>query len=222
MGWYNPPTQGGTFVNPVIASSTWAALPAAPATGALVWVSNGGTPGSLWRYNGTRWKLVNGIANFATLDAVSSNIANADTIVFQYQFPATLPHATDFLRIRAALQKSGATDGANINFRLGTAGTIADTLIGGGIGTMNAGNRTGTYSIDWRFESATSILAITNSGVTTPQSGYSNASNSAAAAAVTIANVSNSLFFSISIQSSSTNDTVALRQAQLDYLTSAN
>lgn len=149
-----------------------------------------------------------------TLDAVSASIANSDTIVFQKAFSAGALRAGCRLRLAMTITKSGTTDTAAVKIYMGTAGTTADDQIFASTAAIVTGNRSSGWIVDFRIESATSIQRLVN-GNTGASFGYSIGASPTAAGAVTISNVSNALFFSVGIASSSTNDTVALLDAQL-------
>lgn len=227
MGWSNPPLSGGTFVNPVIASSTFAARPASPATGTLVWFSNVGDGGSLWRYTGTRWKPVNGTVVLATLDADSAGINGTNTIVFKptNPLPASLPQIGDRLRLRVSLFKSGATDAGNWSVYVGSLGTTSDAAIISAGSVLIAANRSVAMAMDFRIFSATQVQLVNNSGATTGNTyGYSSVTNTAVVGPVSLTGGDTTavpLFFSVAIQGGATN-TVTMRDAQLEYCASAN
>lgn len=203
-------------------SVAYASIPAPGNAGKIVRVSDFGTKGSLLMDDGTRWKPMNGCTVLATLDTVSSSIPNSEAIVFQYAIPANALQNKDRLRLRVSLTKSGATDTATMRFRMGTAGTTGDTLLYSGT-ALAAANRTSGIATDLRLETATTIQQLANSSSAGATVGYSAVANTAAAAAVTITSAAaNALFFSVSIFTSSTNDTVAMLDGQLDLCASAN
>lgn len=202
-------------------NTTWANKPTSIATGRELFITDAGTTGSFWTYN-SRWRPKNGIALLATLDAISSNIAAAETIVFQYLIPAGLLQAGDRLRLRFSAGKSGTTDSGTVRFRIGTAGTTSDTSLYSGTPLIATTNRSASIITDWRLESATSLRQLGNSASSGAALGYSNVAAGAAAAAVTISNVSNALYFSVSLLSSGAADTVNLIDAQLELVSPAN
>ena len=113
----------------IIPTFTWANKPSSYITGQPVFISNAGTKGSHWFYDGTRWKPLNGSAMLASLDTASASIGSSETIVFQYLIPANLWQTADRLRFWLGMTKSGTTDTGAMWFRIGTAGTTADALI---------------------------------------------------------------------------------------------
>ncbi len=199
----------------------WSAIGSAATAGMQKDVSDAGVKGSTWRADGTRWKPVNGVATLASLDTTSSNIANSETIVFQYLMPAALLQLKDRLRLTFTMTKSGATDNGTVRIRIGTAGTTSDTQINSNAATVlgAAGRQIGVIA-DIRVESATTALLL---GVSNGNPGYYSASTAGGADnAITIANVSNALYVNVSVLSSSTNDTVAIRDVQLQLIAPAN
>lgn len=198
---------------------TWATKPAAGVEGRQILITDVANENAIFIDTGTRWKPVNGRVVLAALDTVSASIANTDTVVFQKLIPADAWQVGDRLRLRLSTSKSGATDILQLSVRIGTAGTTADTRVWNGSAYLAAANRTGGSDFDIRLESATSVLVLPNSGSTTVSLGHSTVVNVAAAAAVAISSAtSNALYVSVSIQSSSTNDTVNLRDAQLELV----
>lgn len=198
---------------------TWANLPAAGAAGRISFVSNAGTKGSHWFDDGTRWKPLNGSAVLATLDAASGNIANSESIVFQYQMPANLWQVGDRLRVFLGQAKSGTTDGLTTNLRIGTAGTTADTALFA-LTTIAAANRQGGLEFDIRLDSVTTARTMPSSR---SPGGYASFSTVAWDAAATISSASaNALWISVGILSGGATDTVQLAHAELTLISKAN
>lgn len=205
-----------------IPSVAWASIPAPGTAGKIVRVSNFGTKGALLMDDGTRWKPVAGCATLATLDAVSSSVGNSETIVFQYLIPIGALQSKDRLRLALTMTKSGTTDLGDIRIRVGTAGTTSDTQIDSWA-MIAAANRTGSMLIDFRLDDATHFQELTGNAGANSLRGYSSVSSVAFGASVAISSAaSNALYFNVSIFSSSTNDTVALQDAQLQLCSSAN
>jgi hypothetical protein len=166
--------------------------------------------------DGVRWRPVSGCVTLNTLTTVSSNIANSETVVFQYQIPANVVQQYDSLRLWFTFTKSGTTDTGLVKVRMGTAGTTSDTQIFAAT-PLAAANRAGGWVLDFKLISATTIqqLASSNTGAVI---GYAQVGNPAIPAAVTITSaVANALYFNLTIAASSTNDTVALQDAHLQY-----
>lgn len=207
--------------NPAIPVFTWATKPASPSTGFTAFLSNVGTKGSHWFYDGTRWKPMGGAIVLATLDTTSSSIANTDTLVFSYQMPSGLLQLKDRLRLAVTMTKSGTTDTGVFKVRVGTAGTIADTQVMTN-NLVAAANLSATELLDFRLETATTLLRL-GTGTSSGLNGYSTVSSLALPAVVTITDATaNALYVSVTISSSSTNDTVALVDAQLQLRAKAN
>ena len=197
---------------------TFANLPAAGVASRVAFVSNAGTKGSFWYDDGTRWKPLNGIATLATLDATTASIANSETIVLQTLIPAGLLKPGDRIRVYGTATKSGTTDAATIRWRLGTAGTTADTQIFTS-GIMSTAQRYWAGIYENRLESNTSTQQL----VTGTFYGYSGASATALLAPVTISSAAaNNLYFSVSILSTGATDTVQMVDCQIEILSSAN
>ena len=202
---------------------TWATKPTTLATGQPVFLSNVGPKGSHWWYDGTRWKVVGGMLLLASLDTTVAGLTNSEVVTFSYQAPAALFQLKDRLRISYVLTKSGTTDTGTGRIRMGTAGTTSDTLLNSQSNTqLAAASRAVSILDDYRFETSTSIQHLGNSNASDAKSGYSNFSASAAVAAVTISDFSNSLFITLNAFSSSTNDTVGIQDVQVELHTTPN
>jgi len=210
---------GGSGIIPVYA---FASLPAAGIIGRQAFCSNFGTKGNTLQDDGTRWKPLNGQALLASLDADSGTGGAAETIMFQYQIPAALLQVGDRLRLRLTMSKSGTAEVGNMKFRMGTAGTTSDTQLYSGAGIMSAPNRTMAVDLDFRVASATSLQQLSNNAAQSSSIGYSGNGNNAYGAAVTISNISNALYFTVSGLTVVGTDTVMLREAELWYASKAN
>jgi hypothetical protein len=207
-----------SLTTPTLVSSAWASVPAAGTAGRMLRCSNCGTKGSIWVDDGTTWKPLNGMAQLASQDAISSNIANSETIVLQYLIPAGMWSTGSIIAItNLSFTKSGTTDSGTMKIRVGTAGTTADTQIFTN-NSLSAANRSWRGDTYMRLESATSVLPSGgNSG------GFQQGTNNSALAAIAISSAaSNALYVSITIASSSTNDTVALAMGDLWLISKAN
>lgn len=204
-----------------IPSGTWARVPGAGLPAKFYYATDYGSSGSLLRSNGTRWKPVNGCTVLATLDAVSSNIPNSETIVFQYLMPANIMQSKDRLFLYFTMSKSGSTDTGSAKVRMGTAGTTSDTQVSITIVNMAAANLVWGAFESYRADSATSIQQ--EGPNSTALQSYTGTSNVAFGAAATISSlVTNPIYVSLSISASSTNNTVALQDAQLHLCATAN
>lgn len=203
----------------VITSTTWANKPSAYITGQPVFISNAGTKGSHWFYDGTRWKPVGGSCVLATLDSASSAINNSITIAFQYQMPAGLLQTGDRLRVALSITKSGTTDAGGVRGYCGTAGTTGDTGLFS-LTAMAAATLQQSYLLDFRLESATSLQMLASSNA---PMGYGQASTVALASPVSISSASaNALYFSIGLNSGGTTNTLQAVDAQLTLIAKAN
>jgi hypothetical protein len=211
-----------TLTTPAITSTTWANIGSAATANKLQYVSDVGSSGSLWRSTGTRWKPVNGLAVLATLDTGLSGVANTETIAFQYLLPINALQTFDRLRFNLSLSKTGVTDSLALKVRVGTAGTTADTQVLS-VSALSATARSGSMMFDFRLASATSLQQLGSSGGASITSGYSNNTSVANVAAVAITSAAaNALYVTVTIASTSTNDTVGLLDAQLMLLATAN
>jgi hypothetical protein len=195
-------------------SSVFASLPAAAGVSGQTYLVTdvGESPGTYLISNGTRWKPVNGRARLKTLGAAVSAISNVETIVTQAALPAALLAANDGFEVHYFGNKSGATDTFNLTVRMGTAGTTADTSLQGansGAAALSIGGRVG-----WKVASATSVQRD-GQGL----SDWNTANAVAAPAPTTISNISNALFITATIKSSSTTNTVGMAQAYIDWVT---
>lgn len=217
-------TQGAA---PYIRSLTWANKPTAGIAGQMFRCSDCGTKGSLLLDDGTRWKPAGGCAVLATLDTASAAANATPAIAFQYLIPAGLVQNKDRLEVRTTLTKNGGTDAGILVVWMGTTGTISggtpDTTVTNATTMAGATQRAAAALWDYRLESATSIQQLGNSGSTNNSIGYSNASTSAVAAAVTIPSVAaNPTYFTISIASAGASNTVVLSDAQLKWCATPN
>jgi len=209
--------QGGT---PYFwGSGTWAQVSAVnPGTsGVLANVTDVGADGTTVRWNGSRWKPVGGVANLKSFGPAVSGITNAtETIVLQTLIPAGLLQANDAIRVWLYPTKSGSTDAASGRFRMGTAGTIADTQILSG-NWLGATGITGGFVWDAKIVSNTSVLRTGNNNSTS--SPIAGSGTSAIVAAVSITDVStNPMYFSVTLVSGGATDTVACQNGYIQWV----
>lgn len=212
-------------INGPLGFNTFSKLPSTATPGATYYASDIGTNGSYWMYDGTLWQPMNGSCVLATMDTAGTPKTNAaETIDFQYQLPAGLLQVGNRFRIALTLSKSGTTDSGTLRVRLGTAGTTADTLLNANNSTSvpNAANQQLSLMMDFRVASATSIQMLGVSNGSNATSGYSQSAAGLPASAVAISNVSNSLWLSVSVQSSGGTNTVTLMDAQYTLLAKLN
>lgn len=208
------PTKIGTSYP---ASYTWATKPAATSlpAGTQIRITDIGTDGTMWFSTGTRYKLVGGKAIIKGLGNSVSGIANSETIVMQALMPAGAVQTNDTVRVWVTATKSGTTDSATMIVHVGTAGTTADTTVVSN-SIMGAANRTYGGIFDLKLTSAT---GLTRSGANSANGSYT-VSNSAAGGATAITDASaNALYWTVTLQSSSTNDTVGSIGAQFELVT---
>lgn len=209
---------GGTANAYIVGSGTWAQISAlTPATGAQALATDvGSAPGTWLMYTGTRWRPVGGEAVLKGLGATVSGIANTETIVIQTLLPANLLQTNDTIRVYWTPNKSGTTDSGNNGFRIGTAGTTADTSIYSSP-TLATSNRCAGFIFDFKLTSVTNMLRVGN--VSSTSGAYQGAANNAPASATVITDASvNALYFSGSISSSGTTDTVGIGSAQIIWI----
>lgn len=210
-----------TLTTPVIGSYTFATLPSAASnSGAIARVTDIGpaTAGSLWISNSTIWKPVNGMVPAVTNCARTSAAGGAAETVtnLKFQFPAAFFNAGDRLRFYAWFTKAGGSTIGSVTIRIGTNGTTADTIVYPNWNLMNAGARSAALFLDISIVSTTSTQAEGAVPAGTNPGGYINASTSVAPAAVTISNVSNSLWAEVTITPGAT-DAFALENGRMEY-----
>lgn len=145
-----------------------------------------------------------------SLNATTATVANTETVVLQYLIPAgSWLTGTAYELDKLVALKSGTTDTGTIKIRIGTAGTTADTSIMS-VAALSTATRQWRGDASIRLESATTVLP---SGGTS--GGFLQGNAAGALAAITISNVSNALYLSVTLASSSTNDTVALAMGSI-------
>ncbi len=149
------------------------------------------------------------------LGAASGNIANSETIVAQVQLPAGYLKQYDHIRIWVAMSKSGTTDTGTAVIRIGTAGTTADTQIFSGA-LVTAANQSYGQWFDLKIQSATTVRKEGFGG--TGQASEGGGSATAYTTAVTISNISNSLWINVSILSGGATNTVKLEDCIMEYV----
>ena len=140
----------------------------------------------------------------------------AETIVAQYQFPAGFLKQYDRIRIYATFSKSGTTDTGVITFRVGTAGTAADTSVFTG-NALNAASRVLGAIHDFKLASATTLQHCGTGGVGPMNGSYIGVNGTAYPAAVTISDISNSLYLTVTVTPGATDD-IALEDMLFAFL----
>lgn len=203
--------MNGTVTAPNVpgAAVTWATKPASPVTGVPYFISDVGVKGSHWYFDGTLWQPVGGAVLLASMNTAVTGLTNVEVVTFSYQMPAALLQLKNRLRTVVTLSKSGTTDTGGLRVRLGTAGTTADTAIVTTT-TMAASAQHAGVIMEHRVESATSVQILARNDL-----GYGGTNTGAQSAPVTVANISNSLFWDVGALSSSTNNTVGITDVQL-------
>jgi hypothetical protein len=135
-------TVAGVAVSGAAPAYTWAGKPTAATgnAGSIIRITDIGTSsfGSLWQSNGTNWYPLNGRAtilrNFGTLVAplgtYTGGTAGAITSSGgNLPIQANVLSSGMQLKVAAWFHRRGATSTANLNVRLGTTGTSADSLL---------------------------------------------------------------------------------------------
>lgn len=173
------------------------------------------TVGSFWTYDGTTRKPINGRVTLYTLGAASGAINNSETIVAQIQLPAAFLHQYDRFRIFVGMSKSGTTDTGTLGVRIGTAGTTSDTQVFSGAIMGTTILSLGAW-LHFKIQTATAVRKEGFGG--TGQLSEGGGSTAAYTSAVTISNVSNSLYISVSILSSGATNTVKLEDCMIEYI----
>lgn len=196
-------------------NTTWANIPATYTIGQPVFVSNAGTKGSFWYYDGTRWKPQNGMALLASLDTTVSNIGSTATIVLQALLPANLWQTGDIIRVQCFAAKSGNADSGVASIYAGTAGTTLDTQLANSTWMASSG-RTVDYFNDYRLESATTTQLVSLAV------GYGTTS-SVIASPVTISSAAaNAIYVSFAIRSTGSTDTISAVSGGIWLISKAN
>lgn len=151
---------------------------------------------------------------------VNVTASSAETIVAQYQLPAGYLRQYDRLRLWSTFSKSGSTDTGTVNFKVGTAGTTADTTIYGGT-AFNAASRTLATINDFKISDATHIQHCGNNANTPLIGSYIGVNSSAAyPSSVAISNISNSLYLTVTVTPGTTDD-IALEDFRLEYISAS-
>lgn len=146
----------------------------------------------------------------------SADVGAVETIVHQVRILAGTLRVGDRIRVYLTLTKNGAVDTGTLTFRMGTAGTTADTNI---LSTtpLAAANRAGGLIFEFKITSLTQSQRMGNH--TAAVGAYSVVGNTAFVAPITIPDVSaNNLWFSISLNSSGATNTVALEDCTIHHI----
>lgn len=204
-----------------IPTYTWATKPATFPTGASVFISNFGPKGSHWYYDGALWKPVGGRITMAATDADSASVNNNETIRLQALFPAGGLQVGDQFEIPWKVNKSGTTDTGSVRVRMGTLGTTGDTQLFSQT-VLIAANRQGGALFGFRLNSATTVAQYPITSASGIGSGYPATAVGGVPADTTISSVASATYVSVSILSSSTNDTIVLANGRIDFIRSPN
>jgi hypothetical protein len=198
----------------VVKSYTWAGLPAASAYIGVAVVSDIGG-GSYWASNGSTWYPLGNRITLYDMPASNAQLCGTEKIMAQLSIPAGLLKNRDKLRVTYTYTKSSTVETATHNFRLGTAGTVADT----GIAATTAPGGTSVVVgniIEFQRASATTLQRLGGS-VT---GGYNGPSTTALPAPVTVANMdTNPLFLSLTSVSSANAETYTLVDYRVELIT---
>lgn len=199
---------------------TFANKPTSYPTGWPVFLSNVGTKGSFWHFDGTRWKPVNDQCILATLDSPQTmNGGASETLLLRTQLPAGGWTVGDRVRVSITATKSGTTASnfATANIRIGTAGTVGgDSVAIPGLVIGSAAQHAGASIFEVRLDSATSVQQLGNN-----QQGYGSGTTNAVPTPLTIPNVSTATWIGVygAVQAT---DAVIFVDAQIEYRSSAN
>lgn len=214
---------GPTLTGPIIATSTFASLPAAgSSTGRIYWVTDVGANGCQMRSNGTRYKVV-GTCLLVSQDSESSSTTNTTPgIKLQTLLPAGALQAGDRLKIYWTQRKSGTTDQGGMTIYVGTAGTTSDTSVFGQ-NVLTAAQQQGGYHMDLRLVTNTTLGTLPVNNATGVSSSYPTINNSAGGAATTISDASsNALYVSMGVSTSGASNSSTMYDGQIYLVSSAN
>lgn len=208
-------SAAGEEVPAAIGPYAFAALPAASAcSGIIAKVSDvGGSAGSMWISDGTRWKPLNGSVQLYVKPARATMAGVTETVLGQILVPAGVLQDDDRIELKMSFGKSGASETATAKLRVGTAGTTADSLIVSS-SLLATTNISAESKLKYRRESATSIQKLGNSATFTGVEG--SITTGAFPAANTVANMdSSAVYFTITGTMSSTVETFALEDFEV-------
>ena len=172
-----------------------------------------GIGGSNWYSDGVRWRLVSGstvLYNNYT-DVVSAANTN-EQILDQFLIPAGLIKDGDIVCVKNRNDKSSTVDTCTTRLRLGTAGTVADALISQTAQPATT-SRTSYLLKEFVFVSATSVRRGTM------ETAASIGVSTSIAADVTVSNVSNALYLSLTTQMTTGAETMAVKQFIVELIT---
>lgn len=178
-------------------SYTWATIPAASGTVRRVFLTDIGG-GTIWLSNGVRWFPENKSILIYTTTADNAQTLGTAKVMAQNLLPAGLWQDRDTIRITYTYAKAAGSETCTHNFRLGTAGTTADTSLASttapGSTNLSVGN-----VLELQRVSSTSVRR-NGTGVI---GGMVGTSTSAFPAAITVSNLdTNAMYLSLTSVSS--------------------
>lgn len=164
-------------------------------------VCTGGVPGTQWVSNGTLWRLAGNQILYSAdtiIDGVSGG-TTANQIFLAVPFQIGVLSKLRRIDIRAKMIASGSDPGARSgSFRIGTAGTSADTNIGSI--TMNATSRQFQFASTLRWHTETEIRTPAT-GIFSDPDTHSTQLTTATVASASTPNVNSTVtFISMQIQ----------------------
>lgn len=183
-----------------VTSTTWASIPAANSVTAYTdtyHVTDIGIGGSRWFSDGTNWYPTNGCVLIKRITAdITDDGQTAESVQDQVLIPAGLLRAGMRFKIDFRAVKADTTATHAWKLRMGTAGTTSDTAIYSP-SSMTAGNKQNQSYWEFVVASATSIQSVTPNSSSTSLAGGTGQNSTADASAVTISNVSNALYLTL-------------------------
>jgi hypothetical protein len=190
---------------------TWANRPAAAsfAAGSVMWITDlGAGQYTTWRTNGVSWNLTGPQDFLFDLTPSVGVTGTSEQILKQYTFQAGLLQALRCFSVKVLLSKSGSTDIATLQLRLGTAGTTSDQSL---LSTSNLTAVNLSYTIEY-LGAATSATQIRRVGTQTGLSAFPNtATGTAYPQNTTVSDVSaNAMILSGSITMNGSTNTPTL------------
>ena len=171
--------------------------------------------GNYFFSNGTRYKPVNGSITLDTIDTFNTGVTgvaeqqlNPNHIII----PAGVIQGFDRIRFWLGFSKSGTTDTATLNIRLGSAGVVTDTLLAAiaiQATTLSAG-----FFMEFKRQSATTVQ---KQGSANALLSYAGESTSAYPGAVTVQNLDTlAQYVSIGCVMGGTTDTPTLQDLTIE------
>jgi hypothetical protein len=199
-------------LGPVTFANLLSTYPAASYSGYTALVSDiGGSTGSYFVSDGTRWKALNGrcmlYAGAGNVNAGATSGA-AETIIGQVYVPAGLFKNTDRIDLRLTFSHTGGTaETCTQRLRVGPAGTTSDQLTSSSSSLATTQLANGV-TLTYRRESATSIQKLGHGSSFT--NGWSGMSTTQVASPQAVTTMDNAFYFDISAQMSVGTEIVTL------------